>query len=142
MHSTHYHCHYTPYALQVLALRLQSEATSHRLFLPTPTTTLTSTFSTTTASTTATASTTPLYRVAYRLLLSRWGTPCLAERALHDLYSNCRNLSAALPRLRLFGAMSGCLPGPGMTGDSELRDDGESPLVVLVRTSNVLNVYF
>jgi hypothetical protein len=39
--------------------------------------------------------------------------------------------------------MSGCLPGPGqqhMTGDSELQDDGESHVLVAVRSSNYLSL--
>jgi hypothetical protein len=75
---------------------------------------------------------------------ARWGTPVLAERALHDLFSNVRSLAPALPRLRLFAALAGCLPpprSPHLAGDVELRDDGECSLQLrisqcAIRTTN------
>ena len=69
----------------------------------------------------------PLSWVTFNHLLRQWGTPELAERAAHDLFFNVRSLAPALPRLRLFGAFSGCLPpqesGLPCVDDTEFHDE-------------------
>ena len=47
--------------------------------------------------------------VVYRFFINRWGCVSLAERDMHDLYLNVRNMSQRVPRCRLFAAFTGCL---------------------------------
>lgn len=57
----------------------------------------------------------------------RWGVQSLADRAMHDLYTNVRSLISALPRLRLFAAFCGCPVATGqqhLAADADLKDDG------------------
>ncbi|GMH64318.1 hypothetical protein TrST_g3639 [Triparma strigata] len=49
-----------------------------------------------------------LATVVYRFFLCRWGCVSLAERDLHDLYLNVRNVAQRVPRCRLFAAFTNC----------------------------------
>lgn len=63
----------------------------------------------------------PLSWITFEHVLRQWGMPELAERATHDLFFNVRVLAPALPRVRLFGAFTGCLPPAGMEHADEVR---------------------
>lgn len=49
-----------------------------------------------------------LATVVHRFFLCRWGCVSLAERDLHDLYLNVRNVAQRVPRCRLFAAFTSC----------------------------------
>ena len=63
----------------------------------------------------------PFPSVVHGAYVMRFGVPSLAERALHDLYFNCRLVCGVLPRVRLFCIFSGfkALPVQSQLGKRE-----------------------